>query len=158
MIPVPRASPSPRPSTRREALRRPRRELERIAAALRDEGRPDDAEIVETGALMAADPLLDAAVAAAVMERGRSAAAALIEATEEHAAAIASLPDELLAARADDVRSLGRRAARIAAGTFEAAAATAMARRSSSWRRTWVPPTWPSTATSSPESPFRVEA
>jgi len=100
----------------REALRAAAAELEGIAAALRDDGRPDDAEIVETGALMAADPLLESAVSAAVTEGGRSAAGALIEATEEHAHVIASLPDALLAARADDVRSLGRRAARIAAG------------------------------------------
>jgi phosphoenolpyruvate-protein kinase (PTS system EI component) len=103
-----------------EALRQAAAELERIAASLRGDGRPDEAGIVETGALMAADPLLDAAVTAAVMERGRSAGAALIEATEGHAAAIASLSDELLAARADDVRSLGRRAARIAAGRPDA--------------------------------------
>ena len=100
----------------RGALREAAAELERIAAGLRADGRSDDAEIVETGVLMAADPLLDSAVSAAVMEAGRSAAAALIEATEEHALVIASLPDALLAARADDVRSLGRRAARIAAG------------------------------------------
>ena len=106
----------------REALRQAAAELEGIAAALREDGRPDDAEIVETGALMAADPLLESAVSAAVTERGRSAAAALAEATEEHALVIASLPDALLAARADDVRSLGRRAARIAAGAPDPAA------------------------------------
>ncbi len=106
----------------REALREAAAELERIAAGLRDDGRPDEAEIVETGALMAADPLLESAVSAAVMEHGRSAAAALVEATDEHAAAIAALPDALLAARADDVRSLGRRAARIAAGVPDAGA------------------------------------
>jgi phosphoenolpyruvate-protein kinase (PTS system EI component) len=104
----------------RAALERAAAELERIAATLREQGRGDDAEIVETGALMAADPLLDTAVSAAVMEHGRSAAAALVEATEEHALVIESLPDALLAARADDVRSLGRRAARIAAGTPDA--------------------------------------
>jgi phosphoenolpyruvate-protein kinase (PTS system EI component) len=91
-------------------------ELERIAAQLREQGRDDDAEIVETGALMAADPMLAPAVSEAVLERGLRATAALVEATEKHAAVIASLPDPLLAARADDVRSLGRRAARIAAG------------------------------------------
>jgi phosphoenolpyruvate-protein kinase (PTS system EI component) len=62
----------------REALRQAAAELEGIAAALRADGRPDDAEIVETGALMAADPLLESAVSAAVTERGRSAAAALL--------------------------------------------------------------------------------
>ncbi len=106
----------------REALRRAAAELERIASQLREQGRGDDAEIVETGALMAADPLLDSAVSAALTERGQRAAAALLEATEEHAAAIASLPDPLLAARAEDVRSLGRRAARIAAGAPSEAA------------------------------------
>lgn len=103
----------------REALREAAAELERIATSLRADGRDDDAEIVETGALMAADPLLESAVSAAVIERGRSAAAALIEVSEEHALVIASLPDALLAARADDVRSLGRRAARIAAGASD---------------------------------------
>jgi phosphoenolpyruvate-protein kinase (PTS system EI component) len=98
------------------ALRDAAAELERIAAQLREQGRDDDAEIVETGALMAADPMLAPAVSEAVLERGLRATAALVEATEKHAAVIASLPDPLLAARADDVRSLGRRAARIAAG------------------------------------------
>ena len=102
-----------------DALRQAAAELERIAADLREQGSDDDAEIVETGALMAADPVLHSAVRAAVTERGLRAAAALTDAAEEHALAIASLPDALLAARADDVRSLGRRAARIAAGAPE---------------------------------------
>ena len=119
--PGPTRAPAAEAEHAREALRQAAAELERIAAGLRAENRPEDAEIVETGALMAADPLLEVAVAAAV-ERGRSAATALVEAAEEHAAAIASLPDALLAARADDVRSLGRRAARLAAGVPGAAA------------------------------------
>jgi phosphoenolpyruvate-protein kinase (PTS system EI component) len=98
------------------ALREAATELERIAAQLREQGRDDDAEIVETGGLMAADPMLDSAVSEAITERGLGAAAALVDATEKHAAVIAALPDALLAARADDVRSLGRRAARIASG------------------------------------------
>jgi phosphoenolpyruvate-protein kinase (PTS system EI component) len=114
--PGPTRDPAAEAEHAREALRQAASELAGIAAALREDGRPDDAEIVETGALMAADPLLESAVSAAVTERGRSAAAALAEATEEHALVIASLPDAVLAARADDVRSLGRRAARIAAG------------------------------------------
>jgi phosphoenolpyruvate-protein kinase (PTS system EI component) len=114
--PGPTRPPEAEAEHARGALRRAAEELEQIAAGLRDDGRSEDAEIVATGALMAADPLLASAVTAAVMERARSAAAALLEAAEEHAAIIASLPDELLAARADDVRSLGRRAARIAAG------------------------------------------
>ena len=106
------------------ALREAAADLERIAARLREQGRDDDAEIVETGAVMAADPTLDTAVSEAVTERGLSAAAALFEATEQHAAVIAALPDALLAARADDVRSLGRRAARIASGAPDDTPAT----------------------------------
>ena len=52
------------------ALREAAAMLERIAARLREQGRDDDAEIVETGALMAADPMLDSAVSEAVIERG----------------------------------------------------------------------------------------
>jgi phosphoenolpyruvate-protein kinase (PTS system EI component) len=112
----PSRDPASEAAHAREALRRAGAELEAIAARLRDEGRTGDAEIVETGALMAADPVLESAVTAAVVDQGRAAGAALLDATGEHARAIAALPDALLAARADDVRSLGRRAARIAAG------------------------------------------
>jgi phosphoenolpyruvate-protein kinase (PTS system EI component) len=66
---------------------------------------------------MAADPVLEAAVSDGVTMRRLDAPAALLAASDEHADAIASLPDPVLAARADDVRSLGRRAARIAAGS-----------------------------------------
>jgi phosphoenolpyruvate-protein kinase (PTS system EI component) len=114
--PIPAAEAEAEAQRAREALVQAAAELSAIAASLRDQRRVDDAEIVETGALMAADPLLAAGVTAAVVEGGRAAPAALMEATEEHAAGIASLPDPVLAARADDVRSLGRRAARIAAG------------------------------------------
>ncbi|MHB8692060.1 MAG: putative PEP-binding protein [Solirubrobacteraceae bacterium] len=83
-----------------------------VAASLQ----ADDAEIVDTGALMAQDPLLIAGVEEAVVGGGLPAAEAILQATERHAEAIASLADETLAARADDVRSLGRRAARLADG------------------------------------------
>jgi multiphosphoryl transfer protein len=99
----------------RAALSQAAAELGRIAAGLREGGRGEEAEIVETGALMAADPVLEETVTAAVRSRRAPAEIALLEATEEHADVIASLPDPKLAARADDVRSLGRRAARIAA-------------------------------------------
>jgi phosphoenolpyruvate-protein kinase (PTS system EI component) len=114
--PGPTRRPEAEAEHAREALRESASELEAIGARLRGDRRPDEAEIVETGALMAADPLLGSAVSEGVTARGLSAAAALLEATEEHARAIASLPDVVLAARAADVRSLGRRAARIAAG------------------------------------------
>jgi phosphoenolpyruvate-protein kinase (PTS system EI component) len=96
-----------------------------VAGSLRAGGRPAEAEIVEAGVLMAQDPLLGQAVEAAIRQRGVPAPAALVEAADTHAAAIAAVDDPTLAARADDVRSLGRRAARIAAGPAEPAAEAA---------------------------------
>ncbi|HLJ02788.1 MAG TPA: aldolase/citrate lyase family protein [Solirubrobacteraceae bacterium] len=75
-----------------------------------------EGEIVEAGALMAGDPALAEAVRRAVLEDGLAAGPALVSATGEFADAIAAVGDELLAARADDVRSLGRRAAALASG------------------------------------------
>jgi phosphoenolpyruvate-protein kinase (PTS system EI component) len=89
-------------------------ELDAIAARLRSEGRSDEAEVVETGVLMAGDPSLRREVAAAVLDRGHPAAVAILKATGAHAAAIAELDDPMLSARAADVRSLGDRAARLA--------------------------------------------
>ena len=117
--PVPEGELEAEAARARGALVEAATELQRIGASLREGGRDDEAEIVETGALMAADPLLESAVTTAVLEQRRPAATALLDATEEHAGAIAALPDPVLAARADDVRSLGRRAARIAAGTVD---------------------------------------
>lgn len=75
-----------------------------------------DQEIVETGALMAQDPALREAVDAAIGQDGLGAGPAILRAGHAFAQAIANLPDSDLAARADDVRSLARRAARIAVG------------------------------------------
>ena len=105
----------------RAALAAAGAELDVLAARLRDDGREAAAEIVETGVLMAADPALDAALEAAVLTDSRPPAAALVQACGVHADAIAALPDPMLAARADDVRSLGRRAARKLAGATAAA-------------------------------------
>jgi phosphoenolpyruvate-protein kinase (PTS system EI component) len=91
-------------------------ELDATAARLRAGGHAAEAEIVEAGALMARDPLLQRGVRQAVEDGGLPAAGALLAATGEHAQVLASLPDATLAARADDIRSLGRRAARRAAG------------------------------------------
>ncbi len=112
--PVPEAELEAEAERAQAALAAAASELERIGAELRESGREDEAEIVETGALMAADPVLAGAVNAAVLESRVAAADALLAATDKHAEAIESLPDAVLAARADDVRSLGRRAARIA--------------------------------------------
>lgn len=96
----------------RRALAAAGAELEALASRLRAEERPDEAEVVATGAMMATDPALDAAVERRTTA-GRPAATAILEACDEHADAIAALGDERLAARAEDVRSLGRRAARL---------------------------------------------
>ena len=91
--------------------------LEEIALRLRRRGQNEDADIVETGVLIAQDPTLRARVEALVMEGGRPAPFALKAASRESAEALAALDDPLLAQRADDVRSLGRRAAAQALGT-----------------------------------------
>jgi len=91
-------------------------EMEQIAAGLLEAGRRQEADIVETGAMMAADPGLAARVEALVSEAGRSAADALRQAADESAEELAQLEDPTLALRADDVRSLGRRAAARASG------------------------------------------
>lgn len=90
--------------------------LEEMAADLRQDGGADEAEIIETGALMARDPALAAAVTRLILEEGLTAPGALYEAAESIAGELAELPDPMLAERADDVRSVGRRAAAIAAG------------------------------------------
>jgi phosphoenolpyruvate-protein kinase (PTS system EI component) len=91
------------------ALRAAAAELEALAARLGN----DEAEIIRAGVLMAGDPVLVDDVEQAVLD-GLPAPAALEAATTRHAAAIAALDDETLAARAEDVRSLGRRAVRLA--------------------------------------------
>ena len=95
----------------REALLLVAADLERIAAELRDAGRPAEAEIVETGVLMALDPKLAMRVEVLVGEAGMRASEALDEATEQTALELAQLADTMLSQRADDVRSIGRRAA-----------------------------------------------
>jgi phosphoenolpyruvate-protein phosphotransferase len=100
----------------RDALSLVATELERIASGLREAGRHEEADIIETSVMMAGDPGLDASVESLVMQSGRTAAAALVGATEESARQLAQLADPVLAERADDVRSLGRRAAARASG------------------------------------------
>jgi phosphoenolpyruvate-protein kinase (PTS system EI component) len=84
--------------------------LGRVAAGLPQ----DEAAIIEAGVLMAGDPALLSAVEDGIVTDGLPAGQAIIQATAQLADAIAGIGDELLAARADDVRSLGRRAARLA--------------------------------------------
>jgi phosphoenolpyruvate-protein kinase (PTS system EI component) len=83
--------------------------LGRVASGLP----PEEAAIIEAGVLMAGDPALLSAVDDGIVASGLPAGQAIIRAAGQLADAIASIGDELLAARADDVRSLGRRAARL---------------------------------------------
>ena len=114
-----RADAEPIPAGRREhELERARAALEaaasdlgHIAADLRGRDRAAEADIVETGALMAQDPGLAAAITELVMSSGRGASAAVVEACERFAGELERLLDPTLALRAEDVRSLGRRAA-----------------------------------------------
>jgi phosphoenolpyruvate-protein kinase (PTS system EI component) len=96
------------------ALARVAAELGYSAERLRARGLRDEAEILEACSLIAQDPdLCDAAVDAAATT---SAEAAVSAAAERHAALLEALPDPLLAARAADVREIGRRAVAILAG------------------------------------------
>jgi phosphoenolpyruvate-protein kinase (PTS system EI component) len=99
----------------RAALAAAASELGALAERLDAGGRADEAEIVRTGVLMAEDPSLLADVEARALE-GLPSAAAIEVACARHADAIAALGDANLAARADDVRSLGRRAIRLVGG------------------------------------------
>lgn len=99
----------------RSALHAAAGELEAIAAQLRAEGRSGDADIVDTGVLMAKDPGLTQRLDLLV-ESGMAATDALRRAAEEVALELESLSDSTLAQRADDVRSVGRRASARAAG------------------------------------------
>ena len=86
-----------------------------LADRLRSYGRPDEAGILEAQALMAVDPVL-LEEARDRIASGATPRVAIIEASETFAATIADLPDELLAARAADVRDVGARIARVIAG------------------------------------------
>jgi len=92
------------------------RELEGLAGRLRADGRNEEADILDAGMMMAEDPVLRAAVEAAILSRGLSAPSAIRLEVESAAAQLDAIGDADLAARAADVRSLGRRAARLASG------------------------------------------
>ncbi|MFL5962826.1 MAG: putative PEP-binding protein [Gaiellaceae bacterium] len=96
------------------ALTRIADELGRTADRLGSQGRAIQAEIIEANRMMAEDPSLLAEVAE--LAGSLPAAAALRAATERRADLLAALEDPLLAARAADVRELGRRAVRALSG------------------------------------------
>jgi phosphoenolpyruvate-protein phosphotransferase len=100
----------------RDALARSARELEELSATLRADGRTDEADILDAGMMMAEDPVLLDAVETSVLTRGLTAASAIRVEVEAVAAQLDMLGDAELAARAADVRSLARRASRLASG------------------------------------------
>src|SRR4051794_4440829 len=83
-------------------------EIDELAAELAEQGSSAEAEIVATGALMAADPGLADAVRSAALDEGTAAPAAILKATDGYASALAAIDDPTLQLRSDDVRSLGR--------------------------------------------------
>jgi phosphoenolpyruvate-protein kinase (PTS system EI component) len=90
-------------------------QLDALADRVRAAGRPDDAGIVEAQAPLALSPsLLDDATLRA--EGGMDVAAAVEAAASDAAEMLAAIDDELLAARAADVRDVGARIARILRG------------------------------------------
>jgi phosphoenolpyruvate-protein phosphotransferase len=90
-------------------------ELTDLAERLRNAGRDEEAEIFDAQALMASDSeLLDAA--SALVAAGTAPDAAILAAGDQAAEVLASLDDELLAARAADVRDVAARIARIMRG------------------------------------------
>jgi phosphoenolpyruvate-protein phosphotransferase len=90
-------------------------ELEALAERVRGTGREEEAGIFDGQALLAVSPsLVDDAVARA--EAGEPPAEAVRAAADTAAEVLAALDDELLAARAADVRDVGARIARILRG------------------------------------------
>lgn len=105
------------------------RQLESLAERMRSLDRADEAGIFDAQAMMATDPqLLDEAVARA--EAGEDPRVAVEGAAAVASGVLATLPDELLAARAADVRDVGARIVRIMTGrdvAFPAAPSVAVA-------------------------------
>lgn len=91
------------------------RQLASLAQRLRDAGRPEEAGILDAQALMAADPeLLGAAERRTAAGAGPSEA--VIASGEELATTLIELNDEILSARAADVRDVAGRIARVIRG------------------------------------------
>jgi phosphoenolpyruvate-protein kinase (PTS system EI component) len=97
------------------------RELESLAGRLRADGRSEEADILDAGMMMAEDPVLRAAIETAILGRGLGAPSAIRREVEAAAAQLDAVDDADLAARAADVRSLGRRAARLASAAATSA-------------------------------------
>ena len=95
-------------------------ELEAIAERVTADGHPDEGAIFGAQAQMARDPALASLAEQAIEERHLDAVGAVLEAGRELADQLRGLGDELLSARAADVRDVALRIARRAAGVPDA--------------------------------------
>jgi phosphoenolpyruvate-protein phosphotransferase len=91
------------------------RELEALAQRLRDAGRPEESRILDAQALMATDPELLGA-AEWHEKDGDGPSEAILAAGEERASALVALGDDVISARATDVRDVADRIARVIRG------------------------------------------
>ena len=99
----------------REAAEAASAEIEMLAARLRESGHDAEAEILDAQALMAVDPeLIDPA--RELVAAGQQPATAVLEAGERVALAFEALDDEILSARASDVRDVSARIVRLMSG------------------------------------------
>jgi phosphoenolpyruvate-protein phosphotransferase len=97
------------------ALERARMQLETLQARLRAEADAGKAAIFSAHAELLDDPdVLE--IATRAIDRGRSAGAAWRDAVTAHVERLAASRNELLAARANDMRDVGRRVQRLIAG------------------------------------------
>jgi phosphoenolpyruvate-protein phosphotransferase len=97
-------------------------ELEGIAEGVRAAGHGAEAEIFGAQAAMARDPALEALAAERIRTHAEDGIAGVQAAARSFADQLASLGDELLAARAADVLDVGDRIARILSGSAAAPA------------------------------------
>jgi phosphoenolpyruvate-protein phosphotransferase len=91
-------------------------ELTDLAGRVREAGHDAEAEIFTAQAEMARDPALEDGVTEQMSANGLDAVGAVMAASRAIADMLAGLGDELLAARATDVRDVGERIARSLAG------------------------------------------
>jgi len=97
------------------ARKRARIELRGLCEAIEKRAGKEEASIFEAHQEMLSDPALEGKVRAEV-EVGQTVEEALVKATEELASLLAGMNDELFAARALDVKDVGRRILRILLG------------------------------------------
>lgn len=106
----------------KEAVATAQTELESLHAQVQKRIGAEEAAIFEAHQSILTDPELHESTVERI-DRGQSAAKAWQEAIETTATQLAGLQDELLAARAADVRDVGRKVLRILAGVDEATSA-----------------------------------